>query len=115
MSDNEENKEKTGLIELESLIDLVHLIVHTPFQVVNHIALLGQHLYFIVVGGFPGFARLIYLFRQQTPIQEKFIVYNNLQDTISFGNQLETRGGISFLPIINIKNQNILTVEDFTF
>ena len=115
MSENDEKKEKAGLIELETLKDLVHLIVHTPFQVVDHVKLLDKHFYFIVVGGFPGFSRLIYFYSQETPIKESFIIYNNLQDTISFGDKLETRGGMSYLPIIHIKNQNILKKEDFTF
>jgi len=114
MVDEKEKKEKTGLIELESLKDLIHLIVNTPLQIINHVELLGKQYYFIVIGGFPGFSRLIYYITKEEPITENFIIYNNLQDTYEFGDKLETRGGISYLPIIHIKKQNILTIEDFT-
>ncbi|NVM55034.1 MAG: hypothetical protein HWN66_15115 [Candidatus Helarchaeota archaeon] len=115
MSKNDEKKEKTGLIQLETLKDFVHLIVHTPFQIVNHIDLANKHYYFIVIGGLPGFSRLIYFYSQDTEIKENFIIYNNLQDTINFGDKLETRGGITYLPIIHIKKQNIIKPEEFTF
>jgi hypothetical protein len=114
MAEKEEEEEKTGLIELESLKDLIHLIAHTPFQIINHIEILDEHYYFVITGGFPGFSRQIY-FIKQDKIEEDFIIYNNLEDTFEFGNKLETRGGISFIPIIHIKRQNIITPEDFTF
>jgi hypothetical protein len=114
MADNEEKKEKTGLIELESLKDLIHIIMHTPFQIINHLELLKKHYYFLVTGGFPGISQLIYYYCQTAPIKGSFVIYNNLQDTYEFGDKVETRGGITFLPIINIKKQNILTIEDFT-
>ncbi|MFX1297067.1 MAG: hypothetical protein ACFFD2_19720 [Promethearchaeota archaeon] len=113
MADNKEKKEKTGLIELEKLKDLIHIIVNTPLQIINHVEILGKHYYFIILGGFPGFSRFIYYFYQEAPIKENFIIYNNLQDTYEFGDKLETRGGISYLPIIHIKKQNVLTIEDF--
>ncbi|MHA1649330.1 MAG: hypothetical protein ACTSYB_03970 [Candidatus Helarchaeota archaeon] len=113
MSNEAEKKEKTGLIELESLKDLIHLIVNTPLQIINHVELLSKHYYFMILGGLPGFSRLVYYFCQDTPIKESFIIYNNLQDTYEFGDKKETRGGISYLPIIHIKKQNILTIEDF--
>ena len=114
MAENEEEKEKTGIVELESLKDLIHLIAHTPFQIINHIEILDEHYYFVITGGFPGFSRQIY-FIKVDKIEENFIIYNNLEDTIEFGDKLETRGGISFIPIIHIKRQNIVKAEDFTF
>ncbi len=115
MSDEDKKEEKVGLIELDTLKDLVHLIVHAPFQTINHVQLLNQHYYFIIVGGLPGFSRILYFYRQDAPIKENFIIYNNLQDTLSFGDKLETRGGITYLPIIHIKNQNLIKPEDITF
>jgi len=115
MPKEEEKEEKTGLIELETLKDLIHLIMRTPFPTINHVKLTNNHYYFMVMGGFAGVSRLIYYISQPTEIKESFIVYNNLEDTISFDNKLETRGGITHLPIIHIKSQNILTPEDFKF
>jgi len=114
MAENEEEKEKIGLIELESLKDLVHLIARTPFQTLNHIELVGEHYYFVITGGFPGISHQIY-FIKKPAIKENFVIYNNLEDTIEFSNKLETRGGISFIPIIHIKRQNIIKLEDFKF
>ncbi|MHA1276428.1 MAG: hypothetical protein ACTSQI_03850 [Candidatus Helarchaeota archaeon] len=114
MADMEEKKEKTGLIELESLKDLVHLIVNTPLQIMNYTELLGKHYYFMIISGMPGFSRLIYYITQDTPIQENFIIYDNLNDQLSYGEKKETRGGLSYIPIIHIKKQNLLTIEDFT-
>jgi hypothetical protein len=113
MADNEEKKEKVGLIELETLKDLVHLIVNTPLQIVNHAELLGKNYYFMVISGMAGFSRLIYYITQDKPIKDTFIIYDNLSDTLAFGEKKETRGGTSYIPIIHIKKQNILNIEDF--
>lgn len=115
MSEDNNEEEKVGLIELESLKDLVHLIINTPFHTIDHIKLKKKHYYFLIVGGLPGFSHIIYFYRQDEPIIENFIIYNNLQDMISFGDKVETRGGITYLPIIHIKNQNIIKPEDITF
>lgn len=115
MSENEEKKEKTGLIELENLIDLVHLIVQTPFHGVSYSKIGDQHYYFVISGGIPGFARIIYFYRQNEAIKEKYIIHNSLEDVIAFGDQLERRGGVNILPIIHIKNQNIIQIEDIEF
>lgn len=115
MSEDEKKKEKMGLIELDSLIDLVHLIVQTPFHSVNYTELGGKHYYFVISGGIPGFARILYFYRQDEPLAEKYILHNSLDDTISFGNTLERRGGINILPLIIIKNQNIIKLEDIVF
>ncbi|MHA1267144.1 MAG: hypothetical protein ACTSRS_18030 [Candidatus Helarchaeota archaeon] len=115
MSENEEKEKKVGLIELEDLKDLIHLIVQTPFLTVNHTNIAGKHYYFVISGGLPGFAHIIYYYQRDTPIEEKYIIYNSLDDTLTYGNKLETRGGIKILPIINIKNQNIIKPEDIKF
>jgi len=115
MAENEEEKEKIGLIELESLKDLVHLIAHIPFQTLNHIELAGDHYYFVITGGYAGVSHQIYYIEQKEQIEENFIIYNNLEDSIEFSDKLETRGGISFIPIIHVKRQNIVKLEDFKF
>jgi hypothetical protein len=115
MAKSEEEKEKIGLIELESLKDLVHIIARTPFQTLNYIKLGDNHYYFVITGGFPGISHQIYFIRKEKKIEENFVIYNNLEDSIEFSNKLETRGGISFIPIIHIKRQNLIKLEDFEF
>ncbi len=115
MSEDENKKEKTGLIELNSLIDLVHLISKLPFHSINYTELGGKHYYFVIASGIPGFKNILYFYRKDKPITEKYIIHNSLEDTISFGNTLERRGGINILPLITIKNQNIIKLEDIEF
>ncbi len=112
-NEDKENEKKPGLIELDKIDDLIHLIASTPLQFLDHIELAGKHYYFIVLGGFPGFSHLIYYIARDDPINKKYIIYDSLADTFRFGNELERRGGIICLSIINIKKTNILTVEDF--
>ncbi len=71
MAKNEEEKEKIGLIELESLKDLVLIIARTPFQTLNHIELAGKHYYFVIMGGFPGISHQIYFIRKEEKIKEE--------------------------------------------
>ncbi len=114
---NEKDEKKLGIVEIESLKDLVHLIVRLPFQIVNHMELSGKHLYFILLGsGVPGVSTTLYYILLDEKIKETYIVFNSIKDTITYSSSFEDRrGGTVYIPIINIKKQNLVKEDLLNF
>ena len=114
--DKDEDK-KVGMVEIDSMKDLVHLIVRLPFQIINHMKLGETHLYFILLGsGLPGISTTLYYILQDKQIDTTYIVFSSIKDTITFSNSFEERrGGAVYIPIINIKKQNLIKEEIFDF
>ncbi len=119
MSDekNDEKEKKVGLVEIESLKDLVHLIVRLPFQIINHMEINGKHVYFILLGsGIPGVSTTMYYIVMDKKIEDTYIVFNSINDTLTFSSSFEDRrGGTIYIPIINIKKQNLIKEDMFNF
>jgi hypothetical protein len=119
MTDDKENDDdkKVGMVEIESMKDLVHLIVRLPFQIVNHMNLKGKNIYFIILGsGLPGVSTTLYYIIQSEKIDANYIVFNSMADTVEYSSSLkERRGGITYIPIINIKKQNLIKEDIFDF
>lgn len=115
MSEKEEKKEKNlGIVEIESLKQLTDLATRSMQSVIHHIQFKDQHIYYLQFGGLLGIGTTIYLYRQNEPIQENYIVYNKTEDKIFFSDQLDHHGSLIFLPIIHIKKQNIFSTEDLS-
>lgn len=114
--DKESEKEKkVGLVEIATVKDLVHLIVRLPFQIINHMQLKGKHIYFILLGsGLPGISTTLYYISSDEEFDANYVIFNSMKDTISFSKSFEERrGGITYIPIINIKKQNLIKEEIF--
>jgi len=115
--DKKDNEKKVGMVQIESIKDLVHLIVRLPFQIINHMEIGGKHIYFILLGsGIPGFSTTMYYIILDEKIDANYIVFNSIEDKIKYSKTLEDRrGGIIYIPIINIKKQNLIKEEVFEF
>ncbi|MBD3227895.1 MAG: hypothetical protein GF329_06875 [Candidatus Lokiarchaeota archaeon] len=117
MTDDKDNdkKKKVGLVEIASIKDLVHLIVRLPFQIINHMELKGKHIYFILLGsGLPGISTTLYYILTNEPFDANYIIFNSMKDTIAYSKSFEERrGGITYIPIINIKKQNLIEEDIF--
>ncbi|MHA1270072.1 MAG: hypothetical protein ACTSPY_09830 [Candidatus Helarchaeota archaeon] len=115
--EKENNKKKVGLVEIASMKDLVYLIVRLPFQIINHMEMSGKHIYFILLGsGLPGISTTMYYIIQDTKIEDTYIVFNSIKDTISYSSSFEERrGGTIYIPIINIKKQNLIKEDILDF
>ena len=115
MADEENNndkKKKVKFIEVESIRDLISLSAGPMGSVnrVHHLEVLGQDIYFLI-GGIPG-SIVIYLIRSEK-INERYIVYNMLSDTITYSDKKESNPQTMFIPIIHIKKQNVFEEADF--
>ncbi|MHA1799352.1 MAG: hypothetical protein ACTSVY_12975 [Candidatus Helarchaeota archaeon] len=109
---NDDEKKKIKLIEVESMRDLLSLTTGPMGSVnrVHHIELANNHLYFLV-GGVPG--AIVLYFIKTDKIEKRYIVYNNLTDEISYSDKKISNPQTANIPIINIKKQNLVTEEDF--
>ncbi|NHI94556.1 MAG: hypothetical protein EAX96_18845 [Candidatus Lokiarchaeota archaeon] len=115
MTDEEKNNDKKKgikFIEVESMRDLISLSAGPMGSVnrVHHLEISGQHLYFLV-GGIPG--SVVIYFIRANKIKERYIVYNNMTDEISYKDKKESTPQTLYIPFINIKKQNLFTEEDF--
>ena len=116
MTDEEKNdekeKKKIKLIEVEAMRDLISLSAGPMGSVnrVHHLKIAGKHLY-VLIGGVPGSVVLYYIILDE--ITERYIVYNNLLDKISYSDTKESNPQTMHIPIIHIKRQNLVKEEDF--
>jgi len=108
---NDENKKKVKFIEVEEMRDLISLSAGPMGSVnrVHHLEVAGKDIYFLV-GGIPG-AIVLYFIRTDK-IGKKYIVYNNLSDSISYTDKKESNPQTMYIPIIHIKKQNVFEEED---
>ena len=115
-NENEDEK-KVGMVEIESIKDLVHLIVRLPFQIINHVQLMNKHIYFILLGsGLPGISTTLYYILLDEKLDANYIIFNSMKDSIEYSKSYEDRrGGMVYIPIINIKKQNLIKEDIFKF
>ncbi|MHA1341837.1 MAG: hypothetical protein ACTSR3_08485 [Candidatus Helarchaeota archaeon] len=117
MSEDDKKKEKDdklGLVELESLDNLIDLTARSMLNFVQHFKFKDVHLYYLQYGGLPGFGTTIYFVRKKEPITNKYIVYNKTEDKIIFTDKLDPRGNLIYIPIIHVKKQNIISEEELS-
>lgn len=110
-SDEEKEEKKLGIIEVNELRDLLNLSSGPMGSIAKiHCFKIGtQNIYFLL-GGIPGKKVNIY-FVLLDEIKEKYIVRHTLSDEISFSDKIEAHPQRIFYPIIRVKRQNLIDVE----
>jgi len=100
--------EVESYIELEKLEDLVKIIaVAQRSSPIYYVKLGNTHVYFLPATlGFRGF--LIYFIKTETEVKEKYIIYDAINDKISFSNETPTKPSLSYFIIVKVKAQNVL-------
>jgi hypothetical protein len=78
-------------------------------NVVQHLQYGDTHLYFIIGGTLSEI--FLYFLKEQKAIDGNFIIYNTYTGEISFSNRLRTDPNLSSIPLVDIKNQDLLPEE----
>jgi len=99
-------------IKLKSFEDLVNIVVATQMPLVHHIALNERHVYFLPFIGMSDFG-ILYYFETNEPLKGKYIVYNKLDGKISLSEKIENDARLTFVPIIEVAEQNAFSSKIF--
>ena len=73
-------------VQFSCLEDLVRLVSLSPGPFIQHVAVEGEHIYFIqslMMISQP----MVYMFRSREKIEKKYVVYNRFTDGITFSDQ----------------------------
>lgn len=95
-------------IRLGKLEDIIKMIVTSMRPPPLHYLNAGKkHVYFIPASlGFG--SSVIYFVVLKKPIENKYIVYNTMQDKFSFSDEISTKPSLKHFVIVEVKSQNIL-------
>jgi len=97
-------------VQLSSIRDLVMLIASSPsMNVIQHLSMPNFQLYFIIGGTLS--ETFLYFVKESTRFNGKFVTYNTYSGEIGFSDKIKVEPNMSSFPIVEIKNQNILTHE----
>jgi len=100
-------------VQLNSLRDLVMLVASSPtMSVIQHLQSGDMHLYFIIGGTLKEI--FLYFLKEEKAVEGSFITYNTYTAEISFSEKLRTEPNLTSIPIVEIKNQDLLPKELLT-
>jgi len=99
-------------IKLRSFEDLVNIVIATQIPLVHHIALNEKHVYFLPFVGLGDFG-IIYYFETNEPLKGKYIVYNKLDGKITLSSKINSDARLTFVPIIEVAEQNAFSLKIF--
>ncbi len=95
-------------IRLKTLDDLVNVVVSSQVPVIHHLEYDGEHVYFIPFLPFSD-TSVIYYVLLDKPLPGRFVVYNKFDGTISFSDSIEGDTKLTFIPIIEVADQNVFS------
>ncbi len=94
-------------VQLDSLRDLVMLVASSPtMNVIQHLESGEKHLYFIIGGTLREI--FLYFVSEDSAIEGSFVIYNTYSGEITFSDRLRTEPNLSPIPVVEIKNQDLL-------
>ena len=97
-------------VQFDSLRDLVMLVASSPTRnVIQHLPLGGDHLYFIIGGTLREI--FLYFVKEDEAIDGSFVIYNTYTAEISFSERLMTEPNLTSIPVVEIRNQDLLPDE----
>lgn len=100
-------------VQLDSLRDLVMLVASSPtMNVIQHLQSGASHLYFIIGGTLREI--FLYFVKEEKAIEGLFVVYNTYTGEISFSERLRTEPNLTSIPVVEIRNQDLLPEELLT-
>ena len=100
-------------VQLDSLRDLVMLIASSPtMNVIQHLQSVDMHLYFIVGGTLSEI--FLYFVKEEEAIEGSFVIYSTYTGEITFSDKLRMDPNLNSIPVVEIKNQDLLPEELLT-
>lgn len=100
------------VMKLRSIKDLVNVAISAQIPLVHHAVIGERHVYFVPYMA-AGDSSIIYYVESDNPIEYKYLVYNNFDGSISFENRIRNDARLSFIPIVEVEEQNLLPEKMF--
>ena len=95
-------------IQLEKMDDLVKMIVTSMRPPpLHHVTIGKKNFYFIPTS--MGIGRtVIYIVEQDEKIEKRYVVYDTMQDTFSYSDEISTKPSLKHFVIVEVKTENLL-------
>ncbi len=100
------------VMKLRSIKDLVNVAISAQVPLIHHAVIRGRHVYFIPYMAV-GDSSIVYYVESDSPIKYKYLVYNNFDGSVSFENRIKNDARLSFIPIVEVEEQNLLPEKMF--
>jgi len=99
-------------IKLKSLEDLTLVAISLQTPLIHYINFRSKHVYFIpfIMTGDSG---ILYFYESGRPIKSKYILYNKFDGSISLSERLIGDTRLTFIPIVEVTEQNIIPSKIF--
>jgi len=99
-------------LKLKSFDDLIRVVLSTQQPVLHHIDIGDRHIYLIPYAIF-GNANLVYYVEMETPVKGKYVVYDKFNGSISFSDHVTPDTRLTYLPIVDVEEQNLFSEKIF--
>ena len=99
-------------IKLKSFEDLVNIVIAAQIPLIHHMVVDERHIYFLPFVGL-GDIGIIYYLETNEPLKGKYIVYNKFDGKISFSDKINSDARLTFVPIIEVADQNAFSRKLF--
>lgn len=100
-------------IQLQNLEDLVKIIAGSPTAFIHHLDFEKKHIYFVSVI-FAGGGSLTYYVKLDEKVDKKYITFNAVNGKIDYREAFAMDANVVYVPIIEVKTQNVLPLEILT-
>ncbi len=97
-------------VKLKSVEDLIHAVVTAQAPLIHHIVYDDQHVYFVAFMPLTD-ASVIYYVMLDKPLPGKFAVYDKFNGSITFSDTLRGDTKRTFIPIIEVVEQNVFSMK----
>jgi len=100
-------------IQLQNLEDLVKIIAGSPTAFIHHLDFEKKHIYFVSVI-FAGGGSLTYYAKLDEKVDKKYVTFNTVNGKIEYREAFAMDANVVYVPIIEVKTQNVLPLEILT-
>jgi len=98
-------------IRLKRIEDLVNIVITAQMPLIHHLEYDGHHVYFIPFLPFAD-TGVIYYVLYDRPLPGRFVVYNKFDGSVFFSNFLRGDTRLTFVPIVEVADQNVFSLKD---
>lgn len=95
-------------VEVLTWEDLTLMVVQMPAPVIHRIKRGKEFVYFTYFQLVPARTMVIYYLRSNERIKQRFVVYDRIHSSVSFGDKLTTGPNLIHVPIVDVKKEDVL-------